>query len=60
MTGTPLEDMVVRSALGDELSGLLVACKSDALAAIKGDGRLAAAWDEWLPSLKYPFTAEMT
>jgi polar amino acid transport system substrate-binding protein len=30
----------------------------EALAAIKGDGRLAAAWDEWLPRLKYPFTAE--
>ena len=30
----------------------------EALAAIKGDGRLAAAWEEWLPCLKYPFTAE--
>lgn len=29
----------------------------EALAAIKADGRLAAAWHEWLPSLTYPFTA---
>jgi polar amino acid transport system substrate-binding protein len=28
----------------------------EALAAVKADGRLAAAWDEWLPSLRYPFT----
>ena len=27
----------------------------EALAAVKADGRLAAAWDEWLPSLRYPF-----
>jgi polar amino acid transport system substrate-binding protein len=30
----------------------------EALAAIKADGRLAAAWNEWLPSLTYPFTAK--
>jgi polar amino acid transport system substrate-binding protein len=30
----------------------------EALAAVKADGRLAAAWDEWLPALDYPFTAE--
>jgi polar amino acid transport system substrate-binding protein len=30
----------------------------EALAAVKADGRLAAAWDEWLPSLRYPFTAK--
>lgn len=30
----------------------------EALAAIKADGRLAAAWEEWLPSLEYPFAAE--
>lgn len=29
----------------------------EALAAVKADGRLAAAWDEWLPSLEYPFSA---
>jgi polar amino acid transport system substrate-binding protein len=30
----------------------------EALAAVKADGRLAAAWDQWLPSLEYPFTAQ--
>jgi polar amino acid transport system substrate-binding protein len=30
----------------------------EALAAVKADGRLAAAWAQWLPSLEYPFTAE--
>ena len=30
----------------------------EALAAVKADGRLAAAWREWLPSLDYPFTPE--
>jgi len=27
----------------------------EALAAVKADGRLAAAWKEWLPALQYPF-----
>jgi polar amino acid transport system substrate-binding protein len=30
----------------------------EALAAVKADGRLEAAWKEWLPALDYPFTAE--
>jgi len=30
----------------------------EALAVVKADGRLAAAWQEWLPSLEYPFTGE--
>jgi polar amino acid transport system substrate-binding protein len=30
----------------------------EALAAVKADGRLATAWGEWLPSLRYPFTTE--
>ena len=29
----------------------------EALAAVKADGRLAAVWREWLPTLDYPFTA---
>ena len=29
----------------------------EALATVKADGRLADAWDQWLPSLEYPFTA---
>ncbi len=38
-----------RPSLLSELDG--------ALAAVKADGRLAAAWQEWLPSLAYPFAA---
>lgn len=30
----------------------------EALAAVKADGRLAGAWQEWLPPLEYPFTAK--
>ena len=76
MTSTPLERHREANAdagalaavserieeVGDELSDLLVAYKSDyaldeALAAVKADGRLAAAWEEWLPSLESPFAA---
>jgi polar amino acid transport system substrate-binding protein len=31
----------------------------EALDALKTDGRLAAVWREWLPSLDYPFTNEL-
>jgi polar amino acid transport system substrate-binding protein len=30
----------------------------EALAAVKADGRLRAAWQEWLPTLNYPFATE--
>ena len=29
-----------------------------ALAAVKADGRLRRAWQDWLPALEYPFTTE--
>lgn len=35
----------------------LVDALDEALAVVKADGRLAAAWDQWLPSLAYPFPA---
>ena len=39
---------------------LRLACVNSAAAPLfepaGADGRLAAAWDEWLPSLRYPFT----
>ncbi len=34
----------------------LLAALNEAIAAIKADGRLAAAWKEWLPALEYPFS----
>jgi polar amino acid transport system substrate-binding protein len=33
----------------------LLGALDEALAAVKADGRLAAAWKEWLPTLEYPF-----
>jgi polar amino acid transport system substrate-binding protein len=42
-------------AVSKERPSLLNAL-DEALDAVKTDGRLAAAWREWLPSLDYPFT----
>jgi polar amino acid transport system substrate-binding protein len=36
----------------------LVDALDEALAAVKADGQLLAAWKQWLPALEYPFTQE--
>jgi polar amino acid transport system substrate-binding protein len=36
----------------------LVDALDEALALVKADGRLHAAWEQWLPALEYPFAEE--